>query len=150
MKGSIAAVAALLFAGGANAGSLNITYYETPSLPTSTTGNDFGPCCSSPSPATLENIAAGASLGIDGLPVSIGGPNPIIDVNGSGEILWWSPGASSPNPITGPTGSGHFTVGTVTSPYTSNMFAPNSMGANNGTDFETAVLWGTLTGPALT
>lgn len=145
MKGSIAAVAALLFASGANAGSLSINYYETPSLPPSTTGNDFGPCCSSPSPATLENISLGASLGLDGLPVSLGGPNPIIDVNGSGEILWWSPGAPSPNPITS-TGSGLFPVGTAASPYTHNMFAPNSMGTDNSTDFETAVLWGTLTG----
>jgi hypothetical protein len=65
MKGSIAAVAALLFAGGANAGSLGINYYETP---TTSTG-DFGPCCSSP-PATLEGITVGAPLGPDGLPVN--------------------------------------------------------------------------------
>ena len=143
---AVAGAMSLSSGGAANAGTLSINYYETPSLPTSTPAgtNDFGTCCSSP-PATLEGITVGALLGPDGLPVNQGN---VIDVNGLGEILWWSPprlGASSPNQITY-TGSGHFTVGTVASPYTSNMFAPNSMGTNDGTKFETAVLLGTLTG----
>jgi hypothetical protein len=145
MKGSLAAVSAvatLLFAGNANAANdMSIYYYETP---TTSTG-DFGPCCSSPSPATLENISTGASLGAGGLPVSVGGPNPIIDVNGSGEILWWSPGVSSPNPITA-TGSGTISVGTVASPLTYTMYAPNSTGTDDATYFETARLLGTIHG----
>jgi hypothetical protein len=140
MKGSIATISAaamVLVAGAANAGSLNIDYYSTPTVST----GDFGPCCSSP-PATLEGITVGAPLGPDGLPVNQGN---VIDINAANEILWWSPGATSPNPITF-TGSGLFPVGTVASPYTSNMYAPNSTGSNDATYFETAVLWGTLTG----
>lgn len=119
------------------ANNMGIDYYETP---TTTTG-DFGPCCSSP-PATLPGITPGALLGHDGLPVNQGN---VIDVNGSGEILWWSPGVASPNPIMF-TGSGLFAVGTVASPNASNMFAPNSTGTDDATFFETAYLWGTIHG----
>src|SRR4051794_27983359 len=106
----IRTLAALAFfsamSGGANASSLLINYYSVP-------GNvnaDFGPCCSSPSPATLPNISLGAMLGPTGLPVSVGGPNPVQSVDAFGQITWWS----------NPTGSQ-----VVTLPYIDNtMFTP--------------------------
>ena len=136
------ASAAVVVAFGASstaiaANNMGIYYYETPTVST----GDFGPCCSSP-PATSPGITPDALLGPDGLPVNQGN---VIDVNGSKEILWWSPGVESPNPITF-TGSGVFSVGTVASPDSSTMYAPNSTGTDDSTNFETAYLWGTILG----
>jgi hypothetical protein len=135
MKGSIAAVSAaatLLFAGAANAGStLGINYFE---IAEPTSNGDFGPCCSSP-PATGEGVLAGTSL-LGGLPV-VGPGSTVQSVSGSGQILWWSDGVDGIMK----TGSG-----SVSLPYASNMFPPNSTGSGDGGDFETAALWGDLHG----
>ena len=63
------------------------------------------------------------------------------DVNGSGQIQWWTPGFVDQGHTINATGSGIITL-----PYSSNMFAPNSTGANNDHFFETAILWGNLIG----
>jgi fibro-slime domain-containing protein len=113
----------------ANASSLLINYYSVP-------GNvnaDFGPCCSSPNPATLPNINVGDALGINGLPVSSGGANPVVSINpATNEIQWW----------TNYTGSQ-----VVSLPYTdSTMFTPNGTGTNNSSSYQTAIALGTLIG----
>jgi fibro-slime domain-containing protein len=126
--------------GAANADTINITYYEIAHAPGNTlTGSpngDFGICCTSP-PATLPNISVGANLGPNGLPVSSGGPAPVVSVNAvTNEIQWWS------SPLATPTST------SVTSlPFSNgNMFAPNGGGSNNSTVFQTAILSGTLLG----
>ena len=124
MKGSIAAVSAvatLLVAGAANAGdTLGINYFE---MAEPAVSGDFGPCCSSP-PATWEGTLAGTSL-LGGLPVA-GTGNTIDSLSGSKQILWWSNGKDGISQ----TGSG-----TISLPYASNMFAPNSMGSGDTGDF---------------
>src|SRR5947208_2765620 len=75
-----------LVSGLADADSINIDYY---SVPNNGSNGDFGICCSTGDGATLPNISVGASLS-NGLPVSIGGPNPVQSVNGAGEIQWWT------------------------------------------------------------
>ena len=140
MKKSIAAVSAvatLLFAGAANAGNtLGINYFE---IAEPTTNGDFGPCCSSPSPATWEGNLAGTSL-LGGLPVLGSGPNPnpVQSLSSSNQILWWTNSADGIS-ATPPSG-------TISLPYASNMFAPRSTGSGDGGDFETAALWGTVHG----
>lgn len=134
MKGSITAVSAavtLLFAGAANAGTLGISYFE---IADPTSNGDFGPCCSSP-PATGEGSLAGTSL-LGGLPVEGAGGN-IQSLSGSNQILWWTNGADGISS----TGSG-----TISLPYASNMFAPNSTGGDDASFFETAAIWGTIHG----
>lgn len=118
-----------LMSGAASASTLGINYYQ---VPDPGPNGDFGPCCSSPSPATLPNIALGAMLGPNGLPVSIGGPNPVQSVNSANEILWW----------TNFTGSS-----TITLPYSSNSVYPvNGTGGNDAGAFQTAILAGTILG----
>jgi hypothetical protein len=135
MKGSIAAVSAvatLLFAGAANAGNtLGINYFE---IAEPTSNGDFGPCCSSP-PATGEGVLAGTSL-LGGLPV-VGLGSTVQSVSGTGQILWWSDGVD---------GISHTGTGSISLPYSSNMFAPNSTGTNNTNFFETAAIWGSVHG----
>lgn len=126
------AAVSVLIGAGAHASTLNVNYFE---VPTTSAGGDFNICCSSP-PATMPNIALGSALQ-GGLPVTSGGPNPVLDVSPTGQILWWSPTA-------GATSTG---TGTLALPYTGNaMFAPNSTGSNNASFFETAILSGTLLG----
>jgi hypothetical protein len=135
MKGSIAAVSAvatLLFAGAANAGNtLGINYFE---IAEPTTNGDFGPCCSSP-PATSEGDLTGTSL-LGGLPVA-GAGNTIASLSGSNQILWWS------NGVDGIVQTG---TGSISLPYSSNMFAPNSTGKDDTNFFETAAIWGFVHG----
>ena len=118
-----------LLSGAASASTITIDYYQ---VANNGTNGDFGPCCSSPSPSTLPNIALGALLGPNGLPVSIGGPNPVQSVNGSNEILWWT----------------NFTGSAVASlPFSDpSMYTPNGTGANNANFFQTAILSGVVTG----
>lgn len=117
--------------GAANADTLTISYYTVPNSGGGT-GSDFGPCCGSPDPATLPNISLGASLGMNGLPVSIGGPNPVKSVDGSGQILWWTNFQSS---------------SVISLPYTDNsVFSPGGTGSDNSLVFQTAILSGTLLG----
>src|ERR1700744_1781003 len=132
MKKFFAAVLFSLVSSAASADTLTIEYFQ---VPDNGTLADFGTCCSSP-PATLPNIAMGSSL-LGGLPVTSGGAQPVQMVSGSGQILWWTPSAA----VTA-TGSS-----TVSLPFTNNnIFAPNGTGANNATNFQTAILLGTITG----
>jgi hypothetical protein len=60
-------------------------------------------------------------------------------VSGTGQILWWTPST-----VTGVTSEGTSTVGV---PYTNNnMYAPQGNGSNDATNFQTAVLLGTIHG----
>jgi hypothetical protein len=134
---SIIAAAAFLALGinAANAAStLNVQYFDIKE-PTS---GDFGPCCSSP-PATQVVIAPNSALS-NGRPVTTlaAGSGGVIDQNGAGEILWWTPSLA-----TGITATGS---GVISLPFGSNMFAPNSTGGNNSGFFETALFSGTLVG----
>jgi hypothetical protein len=109
------------------ASTLSATYYEVPE-----TGNpDFGTdCC-----YTSLNEVLG-TLGPDGLPVyNTASSGPVLtDVNGSGELLWWS---------SKPTGTG-----TISLPYANSaMYPPNSTGPNDANGFETAIFRGTLIVP---
>jgi len=103
------AVAGLFLAGSpAQADTVNATlgatYYRVVTDP------DFEGVFSTPS------VAAGSSLGLNGQPVASGGVN---DINGvTGEITWWSPTLNTNVVQTG--------VGTISLPYGSNMYAPNS------------------------
>jgi hypothetical protein len=138
IRTAIATVAFLaLGMSAANAAStLNVKYYSVQE-PVGY-GNDFGPCCSSP-PATLENITLGSALGPSGLPVTTTtGAGAVFDQNAAGEILWWTPSATTGVTFTG--------SGVVSLPFASNMFAPNSTGGNNDSFFETAIFSGTLMG----
>ena len=117
-----------LISAAASASTMTIDYYQVPD----NVGGDFNICCSSP-PATLPNIALGSSL-LGGLPVTSGGPNPVLMVSGSGQILWWTPATF--------TGSS-----TVSLPYSNNaLYAPVGNGSNNATFFQTAILSGTIQG----
>jgi hypothetical protein len=80
-------------------------------------------------------VADGSSFGANGLPVATGG---VQDINpGTGELTWWSPALNSNVKSTG--------SGTITLPYSSNMYAPNSTGTNDNALFETAVFTGSFT-----
>jgi hypothetical protein len=77
-------------------------------------------------------VADGSSLGPNGMPVATGGVN---DINpGTNEITWWSPSLNSNVVATG--------TGTISLPYSSNMYAPNSTGSNDSAFFETAMFSG--------
>jgi len=77
------------------------------------------------------------SLGPDGLPVFNTGHvgAPLTELNGSNEILWWTPGA-------------HVTTdgsGTITSPFHDTTFYPPAgNGGGDGDGFETAIFSGTI------
>ena len=107
--------------------TLSATYFE---VADGANPPDFG---GSGSP----NVMLGSSLGPDGLPVATA-PYGISDVDPTThEITWWSPAL---NPAIVQTGTG-----TITLPYGSNMYAPNSTGTNDGTYFETAYFKGDFT-----
>lgn len=127
----LAAVALFSMCGLAHANSVTVSYFQVANTNSST--GDFGPCCSSPSPATLPYINVGDSLGANGLPVTHAGANSPVLVDGSGQILWWS-GA--------PTSSV-----SVSLPYLdTTMFAPNGGGSDNTAFFQTAIVSGIVTG----
>ncbi|MGO8737612.1 PEPxxWA-CTERM sorting domain-containing protein [Rhodoblastus sp.] len=140
---SVVALTSLFSAGVAQAAvldTLSVSYFEISEASgyygATVPGGDFGHCCSSP-PATLPYIAIGSSLD-GGLPVTSGGPKPVVDVSGSGQILWWTPSAANGVTYTG--------SGVVTLPYSSNMYAPNSTGNNDSTYYETAIFSGAIHG----
>jgi PEP-CTERM motif len=90
---------------------------------------------------STPNVLNGSTLGPNGLPVATA-PFGVNDVDSTThEIEWWSPALDSNVVQTG--------TGTISLPYASNMFAPNSTGTNDGSFFETAVFKGTfdLAGP---
>lgn len=78
----------------------------------------------------------GSTLGVDGLPTATGGVNDIVN----GQLTWWSPLLNSHVVQTG--------TGTISLPFSSNMYAPGSTGTNDSSYFETAKFSGvfTLTG----
>ncbi len=129
-----AATAAVLGMGSpAFANTMNVTYYQV----SETNDKDFNNsafCCS----GRYTNEALG-SLGTDGLPVynaAYGGPT-IQDVNGAGEITWWSPSFNANVTQTG--------TGTMTLPVSNgNMYPPNGTGPNDANGFETAKFTGVL------
>ena len=122
LAGLILASVPTAFAAPINA-TLGVQYYEV----LANTDPDF--------PGAFPVVANGSSLGPNGLPVATGG---VSDLNPStNEITWWSPNFNSHVSSTG--------SGTITLPYGSNMFAPNSTGTNDATAFETAVFTGTFT-----
>lgn len=79
------------------------------------------------------NVLVGSSLGPNGLPVATL-PFGVNDIGTGNQITWWSPALNSHVSSTG--------TGTITLPYASNMYAPNSTGSNDGSYFETAVFSG--------
>jgi hypothetical protein len=105
--------------------TLSATYYEVSNDVAS--GPDFGG-------SGTPNVAPGSSLGPDGLPVATS-PFGVSDIDPStDEITWWSPSLNSQVTQTG--------TGTITLPYASNMYAPNSTGTDDANFFETAVFKG--------
>ena len=122
----------VLVGSSASAASLSASYFEV-----STSDPDFGSqCC-----GTYYNMVQ-STLGPDGLPVwnpSYGGPA-ISDVNGSGEITWWSPALNSHVTSTG--------TGTISLPFASaSMYPPNGTGSNDANGFLAAVFTGSLVVP---
>jgi PEP-CTERM motif len=90
---------------------------------------------------STPNVLDGSTLGPNGLPVATA-PFGVNDVDPTThEIEWWSPALDSNVVKTG--------TGTISLPYSSNMFPPNSTGTNDSSDFETAVFKGAfnLAGP---
>jgi hypothetical protein len=80
-------------------------------------------------------VANGSTLGPNGLPVASGG---VDDIDATtGEITWWSPALNANVTATG--------TGTISLPYSSNMYAPNSTGTNDATDYELAIFTGSFT-----
>jgi len=128
MKFLAAFVLLSVMTGAASASSLTINYYSVPG----NVNGDFGPCCSSPGAATLPNINVGDALGPNGLPVSVGGLNPVVSVDSFGQIQWWT----------------NYTGTQVVSlPYSNGtMFTPNGTGSNNSSSYQTAIALGTITG----
>jgi hypothetical protein len=90
---------------------------------------------------STPNVLDGSMLGPDGFPVATA-PYGVNDVDPTThQIEWWSPALDS-NVV--PTGTG-----TITLPYSSNMFAPDSTGTDDSSFFETAFFKGDfdLAGP---
>ena len=81
-------------------------------------------------PGGYPNVAMNSHLGPNGLPVGTG----VSDLNAASEITWWSPVFNQNVSATG--------TGTITLPYSSSMFAPNSTGTNDNNYFETATFAG--------
>ena len=133
VKGLVGAVACALsvgaFVGSAQAdpvnATLSATYFE---VAHGTGGPDFGG-------SGTPNVAAGSSLGPDGLPVVVAGSEGISEFNPTTEeITWWSPTMNSAVQQTG--------TGTIALPYASNMYPPNSGGGSDSGGFETAMFSG--------
>lgn len=134
---ALTAVAGL--ASQASADSLGVTYF-TLAHGDADTGGSF--CCS-----TFSNEVLG-TLGPDGLPVynsAYGGPT-LHDVNGNGELTWWSPAGSAGGGNANVTQTG---TGTLTLPLSlSNFYPPNGGGPNDGNGYQTAIFKGTLNVPS--
>ena len=124
---SAVAVAALMAGQAAHAGTVNATL----------TAHYFEIFDHTDPDVNLYNtpiVALGSSLGPNGMPVASGGVN---DINsGTGELTWWSPTLNSNVYATG--------TGTISLPYASNMYPPNSTGGDDYTGFETAYFTGSF------
>ena len=117
---------AALIAAPASAQTVNATLGATYYRVAINTDPDF--------PGNNPIVAAGSSLGANGLPVGTG----VADINSpTGEITWWSPAL---NPNIQQTGTG-----TISLPFASNMYAPNSTGVNDNLYFMTARFTGVFT-----
>ena len=121
---ALAGLASQAQAGTVNA-TLSATYYEVPNNGASP---DFGG-------SGTPNVALGSTLGPDGLPVVSSTSPGVTMINAADELLWWTPSA-----IVTQTGTG-----TISLPYDSSMYAPNSTGGNDSQEFETAVFKGDFT-----
>ena len=125
----VGALALAGLAGQASAGTvdatLSATYY---SVPNNGASPDFGG-------SGTPNVAVGSTLGPDGLPVVSSSSPGVKMINAANELLWWTPSA-----IVTQTGTG-----TISLPYDSNMYAPNSTGSTDAQQFETAVFKGDFT-----
>jgi hypothetical protein len=107
--------------------TLSATYFE---VCDSCNPPDFGG-------SGTPNVAPGSALGPNGFPV-VSSPFGISDVDPTThEITWWSPALNSKIVETG--------TGTISLPYASNMYAPNSTGTNDASFFETAFFRGDFT-----
>ena len=110
--------------------TLAATYYE---VLNGTGGPDFGG-------SGFPNVAVGSSLGPNGLPVVTAGSEGISEFNPvTEEITWWSPAMNSAVKQTSLPGA------TISLPFDSNMYPPNSTGGSDSAGFETAQFGGTFT-----
>jgi hypothetical protein len=101
--------------------TLGATYFE---VLHGTGAPDFGG-------SGTPNVADGSALGPNGLPVVNAADPGISEFNpATHEITWWSPTFNS---AVLPTGTG-----TISLPFASNMYPPNSTGTGDGQAFETA------------
>jgi hypothetical protein len=80
-------------------------------------------------------VALGSGLGPNGLPIVTGG---VSDIGPSNQLTWWSPAL---NTAVIPTGTGSITL-----PFSGNMFPTNSNGTSDSAAFETAIFLGTFNG----
>ncbi len=84
------------------------------------------------------NVATGSALGPHGMPVvDSGAPGVSLVDPTTHELEWWSPAL---NAAILPTGSG-----TISLPFASNMYPPNSTGGDDGSAWETAMFSGAFT-----
>jgi hypothetical protein len=125
----------------AHADSLNITYFTIQG-----TDRDGARLCCSNSSNYVQS-----ALGANGLPVlnpsGTGGAVP-EDILADGELTWWSPslnnGAAGGSSDVTETGAG-----VVSLPFANGSFyAPNGTGSNDSTEYQAAILSGTLYAPA--
>ncbi len=117
---------ATLAVGAAHAGGINSTLGATYYQVLDSAGDpDFNS-------GTFPVVAAGSSLGPDGLPVATG----VNDLNSASEITWWSPAFNTHVTQTG--------TGSITLPFSGNQYPPNATGTNDETAFETAKYAGTF------
>lgn len=150
IKASVGVLAVMLLSlGTAHAQTLSATYYTV-----AENDPDFNylPCCS-----TYSYDTAQSSLGPDGLPLynpgwtsNISGINgtgsPLHDVNGNGELTWWSTTNADVTLNTGCAATITLTGGS----YVNNgEFPPCGTGGGDGNGFQAAVFSATLT-PATT
>ena len=105
--------------------TLSASYFE---VKAGTGGPDFGG-------SGTPNVAAGSALGPNGMPVvSSTSPGVSLVNPTTHEIEWWSPGMDADVLATG--------TGTISLPYASNMYPPNSTGGGDGAAWETAMFHG--------
>jgi len=127
----LAAMAAILAGPAAQAGTVNANLSATYFQVLDGTDPDFNHDDLTP------NVADGSSLGAHGMPVAIASFG-VNDINpGTNEITWWDPAL---NPNVTKTGTG-----TISLPYDSSTYPPNSTGVDDATAFETAIYSGNFT-----
>jgi hypothetical protein len=105
--------------------TLAASYFEVLS---GTGGPDFGG-------SGTPNVTAGSTLGPNGFPViNLASPGVSEYNHTTGELTWWNPALNSAVLATG--------TGTISLPYASNMYPPNSTGSSDANAFETAFFGG--------